>query len=291
MNDSNQVRSPRKVAIADHIWEAFDAMAQQMGTERDGLINQAMFMFARNNGFLETPGGAAPVDGVGDDAFTPEGFDDEAPAEVPDVPPEEARTPPPAPPRPHTPAPRASREVELPEPPVLPPSGKRAEDGDLRRRSASPASFEARSGPMDNDPDRKAVAEKVLETAAELERLIKGKQQSGEAPGGPESTGAGDSVAPVAAKALYVVAEDGEMDKVVKDRFLIGRGKHCDLVINSGKVSREHAVIVREGSDFFVEDLGSSNGTWFNKQRIKRRKVEDGDEYFICSEKVKCVIR
>ena len=43
--------------------------------------------------------------------------------------------------------------------------------------------------------------------------------------------------------------------------------------------------------DYFLQDLDSSNGTWFNKQRIKRRKIEDGDEYFICSEKVKFVYR
>ena len=56
-------------------------------------------------------------------------------------------------------------------------------------------------------------------------------------------------------------------------------------------MSREHAAIVREGDDFYLQDLDSSNGTWFNKQRIKRRKIEDGDEYFICSEKVKFVYR
>src|SRR5688500_16495843 len=58
-------RPARKVAIADHIWEAFEEMASSMGTDRDGLINQAMFMFARLNGFIETagasPGKSAPV--------------------------------------------------------------------------------------------------------------------------------------------------------------------------------------------------------------------------------------
>jgi hypothetical protein len=93
------------------------------------------------------------------------------------------------------------------------------------------------------------------------------------------------------APALYMMLEGGELDRIAKERFVIGRGKHCDFVINSGKVSREHAVIVRDAGEFFLEDLGSSNGTWFNKQRIKRRKIEDGDEYFICSEKVKFVYR
>lgn len=150
---------------------------------------------------------------------------------------------------------------------------------------------------MDDDPVRREVQERVLETAAELERLIQNKRGGGNAaPPPPEPDGdgididdpGGDSSG---APALYMMVEGGELDRIAKDRFVIGRGKHCDFVINSGKVSREHAVITREGNDFFVEDLGSSNGTWFNKQRIKRRKIEDGDEYFICSDKVKFVYR
>src|SRR6476619_4201556 len=51
MMDQN-ARPARKVTISDHIWDAFEQMADSMGSDRDALINQAMFMFARLNGFL-----------------------------------------------------------------------------------------------------------------------------------------------------------------------------------------------------------------------------------------------
>ena len=98
-------------------------------------------------------------------------------------------------------------------------------------------------------------------------------------------------VAAPASRALVLLAGSRELARVVKDRFLIGRGKHCDLVIHSGKVSREHAVITRQGRDYFIEDLGSSNGTWFEKRRINRRQIEEGDEYYISAEKLSCSFR
>ena len=52
MIDQNS-RPARKVGIADHLWETYEDMAQQMGSDRDALINQALFMFARLNGFIE----------------------------------------------------------------------------------------------------------------------------------------------------------------------------------------------------------------------------------------------
>jgi pSer/pThr/pTyr-binding forkhead associated (FHA) protein len=37
-----------------------------------------------------------------------------------------------------------------------------------------------------------------------------------------------------------------------------------------------------------MEDLKSSNGTWFKKQRITRKKIEDGDEFVLGTEPVIC---
>lgn len=253
--EPNSQRSARKVGIADHIWETFEEMAAAMGSDRDGLINQAMFMFARLNGFLDAANGAARGNGAAKVAGGQRG------------------SPPPA-----------VQPYRDPPPPQRP-------------RMEEPAPK------LEDDPVRREVAERVLETAAELERLIKGKNQipdddqmdDDDGPQEPEDAPEPEpepEEEPVEeGGSLYLMAEGGEMDKIAKDRFVIGRGKHCDFVINSGKVSREHAVIMRDGADYYIEDLGSSNGTWFNKQRIKRRKIEDGDEYYICSEKIKLVMR
>src|SRR5512132_1093557 len=46
------VKTRRQIAIADHLWEAFERMAEEMGSERDALVNQAMHVFARLNGFI-----------------------------------------------------------------------------------------------------------------------------------------------------------------------------------------------------------------------------------------------
>ena len=63
------------------------------------------------------------------------------------------------------------------------------------------------------------------------------------------------------------------------------------LVHHTGTIGIAHAAIIREGADYFIEDLGSSNGTWYDKRRITRRQIEDGDEYYICAEKLSCVFR
>src|SRR5215510_7639088 len=45
-------RTPRTLLIPDHLWDTLAAMASEMGADRDALVNQALFTFARLNGFL-----------------------------------------------------------------------------------------------------------------------------------------------------------------------------------------------------------------------------------------------
>src|SRR5450755_4321035 len=63
MNDRNE-HFPRKVAIPDHLWQLFEDMALKMGADRDGLVCQAMFVFARLNGFNDAPAVHQPVQGA-----------------------------------------------------------------------------------------------------------------------------------------------------------------------------------------------------------------------------------
>jgi general secretion pathway protein A len=64
---------------------------------------------------------------------------------------------------------------------------------------------------------------------------------------------------------------------LTSDRVLIGRGDEADVRIDSVFVSRYHALILRDGKQDVLLDLGSTNGLLVNSRRIVRRALRDRD--------------
>ena len=70
----------------------------------------------------------------------------------------------------------------------------------------------------------------------------------------------------------------GESFPLDGERLTVGRRPDSDIFLDDVTVSRDHAVLVRRGSDYFLDDLGSLNGTYVNRRRIESHRLEDGDE-------------
>src|SRR3954452_13160253 len=78
-------------------------------------------------------------------------------------------------------------------------------------------------------------------------------------------------------------ASVGEMYKVEGDKTVIGRGQKAQVRLLDDGISREHAQVVVEGNRIFLEDLGSTNGTFCNGLKVDRRELADGDKILVGS--------
>jgi hypothetical protein len=70
----------------------------------------------------------------------------------------------------------------------------------------------------------------------------------------------------------------GESFPLEKDRLTVGRRPDSDIFLDDVTVSRDHAILVRRGQDYFLDDCGSLNGTYVNRRRIESHRLDDGDE-------------
>ena len=207
-------RTRRELDIADHLWDCLTRIAEDCGTDRHAVVNQAIYEFARRFNFLTPMAKEVP------------------PVEDPIGPGKPAANPPPMP-------------------------GKQQGGGGGGGGGGRP-----RPGMTGQEP------------------------RNAPAPAAPPP-----KPPPPAKKQLYVVNSAGDMHKIEKDTFIIGRSRTCDLVIPSSKVSRQHSGVVRENGEYYIEDLGSANGVWRDGVKIQKEKVRDGDEFMISEEVLKFIFR
>jgi len=62
------------------------------------------------------------------------------------------------------------------------------------------------------------------------------------------------------------------------ERTTIGRSPECGIFLDDVTVSRKHAVLHRQGDRWTIEDQGSLNGTFVNRERVDSAWLGDGDE-------------
>jgi serine phosphatase RsbU (regulator of sigma subunit) len=75
----------------------------------------------------------------------------------------------------------------------------------------------------------------------------------------------------------------GEHVQLAEGRAIMGRHPDCEIVLDAGAVSRQHAQITWVDGEFFVEDLHSRNGTFVNGNPIQApHRLADGDRLKIC---------
>jgi pSer/pThr/pTyr-binding forkhead associated (FHA) protein len=89
-----------------------------------------------------------------------------------------------------------------------------------------------------------------------------------------------------------IVSIDGVVIKEVqltKDRTTLGRRPYNDIVIDNLAVSGEHAVLQMTGSEVYLEDLNSTNGTYVNGKAVKKQLLQNSDTVEIGKYKIKYI--
>lgn len=124
--------------------------------------------------------------------------------------------------------------------------------------------------------DRASLVEKILEIKQSVAQSIPTATNQ---PARPSNHG-------------YLVEKaTGRTQPLLKELIAIGRDPSSDVVVNSSRISRQHARILFEAGQLVLVDLDSTNGTIVNGVRIKKCELRDGDtiafdrEVFVYSKK------
>jgi pSer/pThr/pTyr-binding forkhead associated (FHA) protein len=79
-------------------------------------------------------------------------------------------------------------------------------------------------------------------------------------------------------RAQFVPVDGGPAIEIIKDLTVVGRKEECDLRLDHKSISKMHCVIVKTDGLLLLRDLGSTNGTRVNGQRIRRAALLPNDK-------------
>ena len=86
---------------------------------------------------------------------------------------------------------------------------------------------------------------------------------------------------------LYLWFE-GNWYTIDQEQYVIGRGsKFSDLPIKDANISRRHCAVMRRDGEYYMTDLGSTNGIEFAGVRVDNHLVEEGNVYYLCDHELR----
>ncbi len=259
MTEDPNRKSLRQFQCRDYLWDTFEQMSQDLECSVDYLINEAMRHYARSQGKLRQTMAPGTANRPGE----------MAPPQRPGAP-----MAPPQRPMPQSSIPGQMPGAQSARPPGPPPMGP---------NGVRPMQ------PMQQPPMQQQQQPQMAPGYAQTQQR-QAPQMPAPPPGGygqpqrvpqppafPNAGGGG---------VLYAVFE-GQKYPIVKDEFYIGRSnKSCDLIVKDPNVSRQHARIVRHQGQFWMVDMGSTNGIEFQGGRVDRRPIGEGDVFRICDHEI-----
>jgi pSer/pThr/pTyr-binding forkhead associated (FHA) protein len=89
----------------------------------------------------------------------------------------------------------------------------------------------------------------------------------------------------------FVSLDDIESFRLSNPLTLVGRYRSCEVQLDSSRVSRRHCCLAFGIGEVLVRDLGSTNGTWINGQRVEVGRLQHGDVLSIAHLRFRLVLK